>query len=197
MSLQSATLAAHQNAERTEFAREMMSGNMSEEKYKTFLWNIYLVYDILEDVAASMGAFGPMDPSMPEDDLPLDGLKQADDILADFQELGGDVDNPPATVQATEDYRNHIIKDIQHDKQKLMTHIYVNHMGDLSGGQMLMKKIRGYGKMYKCEDMGHSVDEMKNLIRKRVSEDDAIEANIAFGFRTQQYEQLNGLTYSG
>ena len=37
MSLQSATLAAHQNAERTEFAREMMSGNMSEEKYKTFL----------------------------------------------------------------------------------------------------------------------------------------------------------------
>ena len=36
MSLQSATLAAHQNAERTEFAREMMSGNMSEEKYKTF-----------------------------------------------------------------------------------------------------------------------------------------------------------------
>tara|TARA_B100000085_G_C18443301_1_gene471722 strand:- start:377 stop:970 length:594 start_codon:yes stop_codon:yes gene_type:complete len=197
MSLQSATLAAHQNAERTEFAREMMSGNMSQEKYKTFLWNIYLVYDLLEDVAASMGAFGPMDPSMPEDDLPLDGLKQADDILADFQELGGDVDNPPATVQATEDYRNHIIKDIQHDRQRLMTHIYVNHMGDLSGGQMLAKKIPGSGKMYKFEDMDHSVEEMKNLIRKRVSEDDAIEANIAFGFRTQQYEQLNDLTYSG
>ena len=197
MSLQSATLAAHQNAERTEFAREMMSGNMSQEKYKTFLWNIYLVYDLLEDVAASMGAFGPMDPSMPEDDLPLDGLKQADDILADFKELGGDVDNPPATVQATEDYRNHIIKDIQHDRQRLMTHIYVNHMGDLSGGQMLAKKIPGSGKMYKFEDMDHSVEEMKNLIRKRVSEDDAIEANIAFGFRTQQYEQLNDLTYSG
>ena len=197
MSLKSLTLAAHQNAERTEFAREMMSGNMSQEKYKTFLWNIYLVYDLLEDVAASMGAFGPMDPSMPEDDLPLDGLKQADDILADFKELGGDVDNPPATVQATEDYRNHIIKDIQHDRQRLMTHIYVNHMGDLSGGQMLAKKIPGSGKMYKFEDMDHSVEEMKNLIRKRVSEDDAIEANIAFGFRTQQYEQLNDLTYSG
>ena len=86
-----------------------------------------------------------------------------------------------------------IIKDIQHDKQKLMTHIYVNHMGHLSGGQMLMKKIPGSGKMYKFEDMGHSVDEMKNLIRKRVSEDDAIEANIGFGYRLQQYEQLNAL----
>lgn len=197
MSLQSATSAAHQNTERTEFAREMMSGNMSEEKYKTFLWNIYLTYDLLEDVAASMGAFGPMDPSMPEDDLPLDGLKQADDILADFKELGGDVDNPPATVQATEDYRNHIIKDIQHDKQKLITHIYVNHMRDLTDGPSLMKKIPGSGKMYQFADMGHSIEEMKNLLERRVSESDSIEANIAYGFRTKQFEELNGLTYSG
>ena len=103
MSLESLTQAAKQNADRTEFAREMMAGNLSEDKYKTFLWNAYLVYDILEDVAASMGAFAPMDPSMPADDLPLDGLQQADDILADFVELGGDPDNPPATVQATVD----------------------------------------------------------------------------------------------
>ena len=81
MSLESLTQAAKQNADRTEFAREMMAGNLSEDKYKTFLWNAYLVYDILEDVAASMGAFAPMDPSMPADDLPLDGLQQADDIL--------------------------------------------------------------------------------------------------------------------
>ena len=193
MSLKSLTLAAHQNAERTEFAREMMSGNMSEEKYKTFLWNIWLVYDLLEDVAASMGAFGPMDPTMPADDLPLDGLKQADDIEADFKELGGDMDNPPATMAATEEYRSHIVKNIQHDKQKLLAHIYVNHMGDLSGGQMLAPKVPGSGKMYKFESMDHSVEEMKELIRRRVSEDDHIEANIAFGYRTKMYEQLNDL----
>ena len=193
MSLKSLTLAAHQNAERTEFAREMMSGNMSDEKYKTFLWNIWLVYDLLEDVAASMGAFGPMDPTMPGDDLPLDGLKQADDIEADFKELGGDMDNPPATMAATEEYRNHIVKNIQHDKQKLLAHIYVNHMGDLSGGQMLAPKVPGSGKMYKFESMGHSIEEMKELIRRRVSEDDHIEANIAFGYRTKMYEQLNDL----
>ena len=57
-----------------------------------------------------------MDPSS-DDDLP-DGLKQADDILADFQELGGDVDNP-ATVQATEDYRTQL--KIFKNRQKLMT----------------------------------------------------------------------------
>ena len=193
MSLESLTQAAKQNADRTEFAREMMAGNLSEDKYKTFLWNAYLVYDILEDVAASMGAFAPMDPSMPADDLPLDGLKQADDILADFVELGGDPDNPPATVQATEDYRSHVVKNIQHDKQKLIAHLYVNHMTDLTNGPTLEKKVPGSAKMYKFEDMSHSIEEMKELVSRRFSEDDAIEANIGFGYRLQQYEQLNAL----
>ena len=39
MSLESLTQAAKQNADRTEFAREKMAGNLTEEKYKTFLWN--------------------------------------------------------------------------------------------------------------------------------------------------------------
>ena len=37
MSLASLTQATHQNAERTEFAREMMSGKMSNDKYTKFL----------------------------------------------------------------------------------------------------------------------------------------------------------------
>ena len=41
--------------------------------------------------------------------------------------------------------------------------------------------------------MDHSIEEMKELIRRRVSEDDHIEANIAFGYRTKMYEQLNDL----
>ena len=194
-SLASLTQVAHRNAERQEFAREMMSGNMSEAKYRTYLWNMYLLYDILEDVAMSMGCFGPQDPQMPEDDLPLDGLTQADDILADFKELGGDEDNPPTTVAATEEYRSHIVKNCQHDTDKLMAHIYVRHMGDLSGGQMIKGKVPGSGKMYQFADMNHSVDEMKNLIRKRTKDSMADEANKAFEFSTKIFEELNDLTY--
>ena len=94
-------------------------------------------------------------------------------------------------MAATEEYRSHIVKNIQHDKQKLMAHVYVNHMGDLSGGQMIAKKIPGSGKMYKFEKLEVSQEVMKDLIRQRVSEDDEIEANIAFGYRTKIYEQLN------
>lgn len=195
MSLASLTQVAHQNAERQEFAREMMSGNMSEAKYKTYLYNMWLIYDILEDVALSMGCFGPQDLSMPDDDLPLDGLIQADDIWADYTELGGTEENPPQVVPATEEYRSHIITNCQHDKDKLFAHVYVRHMGDLSGGQMIASRVPGSGRMYAFADMTHSVDEMKALIRRRTTDAMAPEANIAFDFSTRIFEQLNDLTY--
>lgn len=195
MSLASLTAAAHGNAERQEFAREMMSGNMSEAKYRTYLWNMWLVYDILEDVALSMGCFGPQNPNMPDDDLPLDGLIQADDIMADFKELGGDPENPPTTVQAVEDYRTHIITNCQHDPDKLFAHIYVRHMGDLSGGQMIKDKVPGSGKMYQFAEMSHSVEEMKELIRRRTHDGMADEANKGFDFAIKIFEQLNDLSY--
>ena len=197
MSLASLTQAAHQNAERQEFAREMMSGNMSEAKYKTYLYNMWLVYDILEDVALSMGCFGPEDLSMPDDDLPLDGLTQADDIWADYVELGGaeDGSNPPQIAPSAEAYRSHIVKNCQHDKDKLFAHVYVRHMGDLSGGQMIKDKVPGSGKMYTFEAMTHSVDEMKALIRKRTKDSMADEANKAFEFSTAIFEELNNFTY--
>lgn len=193
MSLAELTYAAHQNAERQEFARKMMSGEISQEEYKTYLWNMYMLYDILEDVALSMGCFGPQDPSMPDDDLPLDGLTQADDILADFEELGGDPENPPALVPATEEYRSHIVKNCQHDTDKLMAHIYVRHMGDLSGGQMIKDRVPGSGRMYQFAEMNHSVEEMKQLIRRRTNDGMAEEANKAFELSTKIFEQLNDM----
>ena len=195
MSLASLTKVAHQNAERQAFAQEMMSGSMSQEKYKTYLYNMWLIYDILEDVALSMGCFGPEDLSMPGDDLPLDGLTQADDIWADYTELGGTEENHPTVVPTTEAYRSHIVKNCQHDKDKLFAHVYVRHMGDLSGGQMIKAKIPGSGKMYSFDAMTHSVDEMKNLIRKRTKDSMAEEANKAFNFSTKIFEELNALTY--
>lgn len=189
MSLASLTQAAHQNAERQEFAREMMSGSMSQEKYKTYLYNMWLVYDILEDVALSMGCFGPEDLSMPDDDLPLDGLTQADDIWADYVELGGaeDGSNPPQIAPSAEAYRSHIVKNCQHDKDKLFAHVYVRHMGDLSGGQMIRKRVPGKCKMY---DFEGDVADLKERIRSRINDDMADEAKFVFESSTKLFKEM-------
>ena len=36
---------------------------------------------------------------------------------------------------------------IREDVDKVMAHVYVRHMGDLSGGQMLKKKVSHSGKL--------------------------------------------------
>lgn len=77
----------------------------------------------------------------------------------------------------------------------MFAHIYVRHMGDLSGGQMIKDRVPGSGKMYQFADMTHSIDEMKGLIRRRTKDSMADEANKAFEFSTKIFEELNDLTY--
>ena len=46
---------------------------------------------------------------------------------------------PPEITESTKEYIEHI-ESIQDEAMKLYAHIYVRHLGDLSGGQMIMKK---------------------------------------------------------
>ena len=82
------------------------------------------------------------------------------------------------------------IMSIQEDPDKLMAHIYVRHMGDLSGGQMISKKVPGSGTMYKFDD---DVDILKEKIRAKLNDSMADEAKIAFDFATKLFQQMDEL----
>ena len=112
--------------------------------------------------------------------------------MEDFKELGGDPANPPATMAMVDEYRGHIVKNIQHDKQKLTAHIWAWHHNDLDKANDMKSKVPGSGKMWSFEKMNHSIEEMKNLIDRRVGDDDEIEVNIANGYKQKLYDQLNG-----
>jgi len=75
---------------------------------------------------------------------------------------------------------------IRDDKQKLMAHVYTRHMGDLSGGQMIRKKIPGKGTMYDFTQP----DELKTAIRERLNDDMAPEARICFQFATDLFKEM-------
>jgi len=82
-------------------------------------------------------------------------------------------------------YMDHIVS-IKDDPKKLMAHVYVRHMGDLAGGQMISKRVPGSGTMYQFEDP----DALKVAIRERISDDMADEAIICFGFATDMFKEM-------
>ena len=67
-----------------------------------------------------------------------------------------------------------------------MAHIYVRHMGDLAGGQMIAKRVPGSGKFYQFENP----DKLKELIRERIDDSLADEANVCFDFAIKTFQQL-------
>ena len=112
-------------------------------------------------------------------------IRRAPNIWADYEELWEDLDNLPQLLPVCREYADHIMS-IKEDPPKLFAHIYTRHMGDLSGGQMIRKKIPGSGTLYDFED-GPA---LKELIRERLDDSMADEAKICFNFATKTFQEL-------
>lgn len=174
MSLKELTYEHHRNAERQQFVKVLMSGSIDPKLYATFMYNQHQQYNILEVHAMAHGLLnGLMD------------IRRAPNIWADYEELWEDLDNPPQLLPVCREYADHIMS-IKEDPQKLFAHIYTRHMGDLSGGQMIRKKIPGSGTLYDFED-GPA---LKELIRERLDDSMADEAKICFNFATKTFQEL-------
>ena len=172
--LKELTWEHHKNAERQEFASLMMSGKLHPDLYATYLWNQHKKYDLLEAMAGAQGLMNN-----------LPHLRRKLAIEADFLELW-DEDNPPQLVASTQEYIMHM-RTIMHDPDKLMAHIYVLHMGDLSGGQMIRKRVPGEGKMYQFEG---DTAALKDSIRAKTTDDMAEEAQYVFASATNLFKEL-------
>mgnify|MGYP001186621496 CR=1 FL=1 len=176
MSLRELTKEHHQNAERQEFVTILMSGNIDPEIYAIFLANQWPMYDILEASALGAGL--------------LDGLldiRRTYAIWQDWRELWTKEELPPR-LEVTEKYTAHIM-DIKDDETKLFAHIYTRHMGDLSGGRMIAKKVPGEKRLYTFKDP----DTLKTKIRERLTDDMADEAKICFDFATDTFREMMAL----
>ena len=74
------------------------------------------------------------------------------------------------------------------DPNRLMAHVYVRHMGDLSGGQMIAKRVPGNGDMYKFGDI--DINDYKDKIRAKCNDNMADEAKVCFDFATELFKEL-------
>ena len=178
MSLRDLTHDAHKAAETQPFVKVLFSGNIDPKLYATFLKNQHPCYDILEAYAMMAGVLNG-----------LPDIRRAGKINSDFLELWPE-EQEPAIVPAVRRYMDHIVS-IKDDPKKLMAHVYVRHMGDLAGGQMISKRVPGSGTMYQFEDP----DGLKAAIRERISDDMADEAIICFGFATDMFKEMMDVTH--
>lgn len=164
----------HKEAERQEFVKVLMSGKIHPEFYATYLWNQHLKYDLLEALISVTGTVNH-----------IKDIFRKKKIYEDFLELWSNTDQP-TILQSTKDYIAHI-KTIMHDPNKLLAHLYVLHMGDLSGGQMIAKRVPGQGRMYTFEG---DVNQTKEQIRSLTNDEMAEEAKNCFVFSTRLFQEL-------
>ena len=172
--LKELTWEHHKEAERQEFVKVLMSGKINPQFYATYLWNQHKKYDLLEAVANTHGLL---------DDLHAVRRKNA--IHEDYLELWNN-QLPPPIVESTNEYISHM-KTIMADPNKIMAHIYVLHMGDLSGGQMIKKRIPGQARMYQFSE---DTSVLKDKIRIKINDDMAEEAKYVFDSATNLFKEL-------
>jgi len=173
--LKQLTSEQHRNAERQSFVKEMFSGKISNLRYATFLFNQHPQYNLLETLAMVHGLFD----GMPE-------LRRAPRIHEDYQHLMKGTEELPVLLPVVKEYMDYLMS-ISEDADKLMAHVYVRHMGDLFGGQILAKKVPGNGMMYLFD---RDKDELKTLIRERINDSMADEAKVCFEFATKLFQQM-------
>lgn len=177
MSLRELTAEKHHDAERTAFVKELLGGSITEERYATFLFNLHPIYHVLESFAMINGS---MDG--------LDDLCRANSIYEDYLELWKDT-KLPETCPTVDRYLKYIKDELAPNPDRLFAHIYVRHMGDLAGGQMIAKRVPGSGTMYKFENG----EDLKNKIRSKLNDTMGDEANIAFDFAISLMKDMNEL----
>lgn len=175
MSLKDLTHEQHRRAETRPFVKVLFSGNIDPKIYATYLYNQFPMYELLEVCAMPHGIFS---------DIPE--ILRSKAIREDFEELWTDKDKSPELCKVTKEYLDHIMS-IKDDPKKLMAHVYVRHMGDLAGGQMIAKRVPGSGKYYQFEG---DLDEIKSKVRAKLDDSLADEAKVCFDFAARLFEEM-------
>lgn len=175
MSLKDLTYESHRTAETQPFVKILFSGSIDPKIYATYLYNQHKMYDLLEVCAMAHGLLN---------DYPT--IRRAPSIYEDYVELWGDQTNEPTEVPVVKEYLKYIIS-IKDDPKKLLAHLYVRHFGDLSGGQMIKKRVPGSGRYYEFDG---DPEQIKAVLRQKLDDSLADEAKVCFDFAARFFQDM-------
>ena len=161
----------HEVAENQPFTKLLLSGNIPENIYADFLYNQHAIYKTLETVAESRGLLNG-----------LQGIERNQKIQLDYENLPK---CKTIVYPSTQKYIQYITTRNLTDNQ-ILAHLYVRHMGDLYGGQMIKRVVPGTTTMYEFENRKELID----ALRQKLDVSMAAEANECFIFAIELFTEL-------
>ena len=172
--LKEQTHEKHKEAGTQPFIKEIFQKKVSKHKYAEYLYQLYLIYHAMENIAGpKLGAY---------EGIP--GLYRSKAIFEDFQELA--VPDKTYTIkESTLKYIQYIMDITEHND--LLAHMYVRYLGDLNGGQIFAKLIPGSGTMFQFENK----EELTNNFRAKLNDNMGLEACVAFDFNIAIVKEFN------
>lgn len=176
MSLKELTKDLHADAERTLFAKKLVTGTFTAEEYANYLWQMVLVYNGIEVAANSQG----MLKNLPD-------IERAHKIYQDCVELVGPNHNLKWLPETVDYYQYLLALNYSNRRDQIKAHLYCRHMGDLYGGQIIAKKCPGKGRFYEFKD----AENLKVAIRAELTDDLADEARVAFEWAIKLMKALH------
>lgn len=172
MSLKEITKDKHTAAEKTKFMKAVFKKNMPTGVWADYTYNKMLWYGAIETKSRAEGLLN---------DLP--DIDRAYRLYQDAKQMTDG--NFPKFRQPSIDYHRYIL-DLE--PGKVAAHLYVWHMGDLFGGQMIKKML---------DQVPHrnlefkDVDSLKEKIRAKLDDSLGDEANLAFDWAIRIMDSYN------
>jgi heme oxygenase len=172
MSLKELTKNKHTEAERTPFMKAVLKKKIPLAVWRDFTFQKYSFYKIIEDKCRRLSLLGG-----------IEGIERTTALYEDYSNMPGDLVAAPSP--ATADYIAYLDK--LTEPNKLLAHLYVWHMGDLFGGQMIKEIVDAPHASLEFEN----VEELKTNMRTKLNDNMAPEANEAFDWAIKIMNEYN------
>ena len=180
MSLREITKELHHEAETTKAAKALLSGKISKEDYRKYIYQLLLIYGPIEVGNRMLGNLKT-----------LPGVERLPGLYTDYMELK-DEDSIDLWLPSTLEYHTYLINLLNDPTRKhlIKAHMYCRHKGDLHGGQIIAKQVSSFsqGRFYQFADK----EALKIAIRAELTDDLGDEACVAFRFAINMLKELGG-----
>lgn len=163
MSLKELTKDKHTEAENTLFMKAVFDGTLPQDLWADFTYQKWLFYGAIEGCAGACKLLS----NLPD-------IQRTHYLFKDYMDLTDGKHKNRFNQSSIEYYR--YIHSLYPDSKKLMAHIYVWHMGDMFGGQMIKKLVPGPHQALTFNDTPYLI----RTIRDMIDDSMADEANTAF-----------------